>query len=141
MKKICFVCSGNECRSPMAEKIFNDLLKKENIKDIKASSAGVDTLPDQEMTLKAKRALKKLGINVGRTKSKQLKSIKSDTIYIAMTEFEKKHLNQQNVLSFKDIVGGEDVADPYGKDQDQYDKTAYQLQLYCGLLLQKLKKM
>lgn len=125
----------------MAEKIFKHMLKKENIKGIKATSAGIGVVSQQEMTLKAKRALRKLGINVGRTKSKQLKSVKSDTIYIAMTEFEKQHLNQKNVFSFKDIIGGEDVKDPYGKPQEEYDKTAHQLHFYCGLLLQKLKKM
>ena len=33
MIKIMFVCHGNICRSPMAEFIFKDLLKKEGLKD------------------------------------------------------------------------------------------------------------
>ena len=37
--KVCFVCLGNICRSPMAEYIFKDLLTKENIKmDIEVDS-------------------------------------------------------------------------------------------------------
>ena len=31
MKKILFVCKGNICRSPMAEYVFKDWLKKENL--------------------------------------------------------------------------------------------------------------
>ena len=33
MFKIMFVCHGNICRSPMAEFIFKDLLKQENLTD------------------------------------------------------------------------------------------------------------
>ena len=33
MIKICFVCHGNICRSPMAEFIMKDLIKKKNLED------------------------------------------------------------------------------------------------------------
>lgn len=33
MKKICFVCHGNICRSPMAEFIFKDKVNKLGLKD------------------------------------------------------------------------------------------------------------
>lgn len=33
MIKICFVCLGNICRSPMAEFIMKDKIKKLNIQD------------------------------------------------------------------------------------------------------------
>ncbi|MDD4088381.1 MAG: low molecular weight protein arginine phosphatase, partial [Tissierellia bacterium] len=38
---ILFVCTGNTCRSPMAEGIFKDMLKKNNIDNIIVSSAGL----------------------------------------------------------------------------------------------------
>ena len=31
MKKILFICSGNTCRSPMAQGIFNKLSKEKNL--------------------------------------------------------------------------------------------------------------
>lgn len=31
MIKVCFVCLGNICRSPMAEFVFKDMIKKENL--------------------------------------------------------------------------------------------------------------
>jgi protein-tyrosine phosphatase len=38
---VCFVCTGNICRSPMAEAVFADLLRKESLADrVQVSSAG-----------------------------------------------------------------------------------------------------
>ncbi|MBQ7652851.1 MAG: low molecular weight phosphotyrosine protein phosphatase [Clostridia bacterium] len=40
MYRVCFVCLGNICRSPMCESIFTHLLKEENISTIEAFSMG-----------------------------------------------------------------------------------------------------
>jgi protein-tyrosine phosphatase len=38
---VCFVCTGNICRSPMAEMVFREFLRKEGLEDrIKVTSAG-----------------------------------------------------------------------------------------------------
>lgn len=43
MKRILFVCHGNICRSPMAEYIFNDMVKKRGITGIISESAATST--------------------------------------------------------------------------------------------------
>jgi protein-tyrosine-phosphatase len=126
----------------MAEKIFKNMLKQNNVKGVMVSSAGIGAHEGIEMTLMAKRALKKVGINAGAHKSKQLKEILSDTIYITMTENEKNYLNKKNVLTFAQVVDvANHVEDPQGKTQQDYDNTAHQLHYYCGLLLSKIKKI
>ena len=34
VKKICFVCHGNICRSPMAEFLFKDMLRQKGLEDM-----------------------------------------------------------------------------------------------------------
>ena len=41
-KKIVFVCSGNTCRSPMAEAAFRKELKRRKISWYRVQSAGVN---------------------------------------------------------------------------------------------------
>lgn len=43
MYKILFVCHGNICRSPMAEFVFNDLVKKRGITGVFSQSAATST--------------------------------------------------------------------------------------------------
>ncbi|QKY71535.1 low molecular weight protein-tyrosine-phosphatase [Lentibacillus sp. CBA3610] len=42
MIRVLFICLGNICRSPMAEAVFRDLVKQENLSDkIEVDSAGL----------------------------------------------------------------------------------------------------
>src|SRR6266581_5721663 len=70
MKTILFVCTGNICRSPMAEGLFRHVVKGRN--DFRVLSAGVgavDGLPPSEHAV---RALRELGIDISRQRSRML---------------------------------------------------------------------
>ena len=44
MTKLCFVCHGNICRSPMAEFIMKDMVKKAGLSDeFEIASSAVST--------------------------------------------------------------------------------------------------
>lgn len=140
MKKICFVCIGNTCRSPIAEKIFNDMIKQKGIKGIKATSAGLCCQTGQNTDIKAKRALKALGYNIGAKKSCAFDATQKNTIFIAMTDQLRDSVGTKNMYSFSDF-GCNQIQDPYGYGQDVYDKTAKLLEQNIANLIQRLQRL
>ena len=71
--KILFVCTGNICRSPMAEQMLFQLLEQHNPElEIQVSSAGTMALDGYPMDPKAAIAITKLGFAHLRHKATQL---------------------------------------------------------------------
>ena len=70
MKTILFVCTGNICRSPMAEALFRRAVKDRG--DYRVRSAGVGALNGQPPSLHAVRALQDLGLDMSGQRSRQL---------------------------------------------------------------------
>ena len=59
--KVLFVCTGNTCRSPMAQAIFTHKAKEQKL-DMTADSAAISLTYGERVNPKAIEALKKLGI-------------------------------------------------------------------------------
>lgn len=59
--KILFVCTGNTCRSPLAEKLFQHLTK--DCVGIESASAGINALPNVRMSFDSERLLIQEGID------------------------------------------------------------------------------
>ena len=58
MKKVLFVCTGNTCRSPMAEAIFNNLCNKDSI----SFSAGIYASEGRPVSENSVLALSEIGL-------------------------------------------------------------------------------
>ena len=67
VKTILFVCTGNICRSPMAEGLFRQMVKDRT--DIQVGSAGVATGYGQPPSLHAVEVLRPRGIDISRYRS------------------------------------------------------------------------
>ncbi len=74
MTKVLFVCLGNICRSPTAEGVFHDLVRRRGLDtDIRMDSAGtsgwhIDAPPDSRACAEAKRR----GIDLSRQRSRKV---------------------------------------------------------------------
>ncbi len=67
--KVLFLCTGNSCRSQMAEGLANHL--KRDI--VEAYSAGTDPVPLNSLAVKA---MNQIGIDISKQKSKHLNELK-----------------------------------------------------------------
>lgn len=125
--RILFVCTGNTCRSAMAESIFKAEIKRRGLGGRFAiSSAGLSVNPGDEMNPAARAALTELGYRPHKHKSRPLtlaKAASSDLI-VCMTAAHKALINLENAYTVGEITGGGDVSDPFGLPAEEYVRAA-----------------
>ena len=153
-KKIVFVCTGNTCRSPMAELLLKRRIEELGLKGYTVNSAGIRAKRGDVINPKSAQVLEENGIVAEGFTSTKLtdKIVREAFAIVCMTESQKDFLTdmrwnalkkageeaqENNVHSFYEITGYE-VIDPYGKDIDCY-RYVYGL-LYAGIdrLIDKL---
>ena len=135
VKSILFVCTGNICRSPIAEGLFRALIG--NRKDIEVASAGVHAVRGQPPSLYAVQVCEDEGIDITRLRSQPLTAtlVERATHIFAMTG---AHLETIQMLfphgAEKSFLLREfeepgttvwrDVPDPIGLGRDVYEDCA-----------------
>lgn len=129
MTRVLFVCSGNTCRSPMAELYFNDLCRRAGRGDITSASAGVCAIPGVPIAAAAREALADLGIAAGDFRSRRLDGAllaESDLVVVMAAShraavaaaFPECRAPIRMLLEF--AGSGASVPDPYGESADVY---------------------
>ncbi len=148
MIKILFVCHGNICRSPMAEFIMKDMVKKAHMEELfEIASAGTSSEElGNPVYPPARRKLAEHGISCSGKTARQIN--KSDYDYYDMIIA----MEQVNLRNMKRIFGGDphgklsllldftdhpaDVADPWYTDD--FDTAWHDIEKGCKALVAKL---
>lgn len=144
MKKILFVCTGNTCRSPMAEGIFNHICRNENL-PFTAESAGICTLTGLPVSENSVCALEEVGIDISKVTATSIEDINFDdyALVAVMTEEHKMILCSYGVPAEKIYVLAEEtggISDPYGGSQGIYRKCREEIEEAVKILTERLRE-
>lgn len=131
MKNVLFVCTGNTCRSPLAEVLFRDLVK--DATDYEVGSAGTGAFSGQNASRHSVSLAKSKGLDLSKHQSR---AVTIDLIEKATHIFAlgRSHLSALlsdypeaedkiyllSEFTADDRLRGRDVSDPFGGDLEEY---------------------
>lgn len=150
MKKILFVCHGNICRSPMAEFVMKDLIKKAGLTSqfhIESAATSREEIGNP-IYPPAKRKLKEMGVPFGDHRAVQMTRADYDRYDLLLAA------DSANVRNMTRIAGGDpdhkirrllddcprprDIADPWYTGN--FDVTYDDIVEGCEALLDRLER-
>ncbi len=148
MFRILFVCHGNICRSPMAEYIMRDMLKKRGINGVITASAATSTEETGNgVHYGTRQILKRLGIDCSGKTARKMTAADADEYDLLLG------MDGANIANMKRITGGKgkikrlldysesprDIADPWFTGD--FESTYLDIKEGCEGLIRELIRM
>ncbi len=122
--KVMFVCTGNICRSPMAEAIFRDLAG-----DVEVSSAGTFALDGEMASFNAIETCKNHGLDLSGHRSTPVEGSDIGEMDLVLTatadhrDYLRRSYPNLKIHTIREYAGYDDldIADPYGYNLNVYE--------------------
>ena len=137
--KIMFICTGNICRSAMADAMLKKKVKDEN-KDIEVYSCGIFADQGDGSTREAIEVMKEYGIDLSKHRATHIRNSnieEMDVILCATTAHKNNVINmypelEDKVYTMKEYAGYDkndlDIKDPWGYDINTYRRCAREIE-------------
>lgn len=149
MRRILFICSGNTCRSPMAEGFFNQLAQAEAL-EWQASSAGLSASEaPAAASANAIAAASDYGADLSGHRSQRLDQALVDQadLLLTMTAAHKRRVEGRfaeaagKVHTLPSFAGQEgDIEDPYCGSLADYQEAARQIREAVTRVIDRLRR-
>ena len=148
--RIVFVCTGNTCRSPLAEVIARDLIRTRELENMVVESAGIAAYPGDPASPEAINAAGDNGLDLTSHRSRPLSRevVDAADLILAMTpghvtvvEASGDKGNTHLLSDFSAADGGagpEGVPDPFGGGPEAYIETFQTLERLVGTALDRI---
>ena len=155
-KKIIFVCTGNTCRSPMAEAICRSELRRIREEEVEVISAGLSVTQGGLLNGNSAIVLAENGLSLENFNSTPLtdEAVSKAYAVVCMTESQRNFLVENRALAFFKSVGkcgslgenihsfyslvGYEIPDPFGRDLNCYRETFERIAKAMPEVLEKL---
>ncbi len=146
--KILFVCTGNTCRSPMAEGFFKKILSRKAKEKIKVKSAGTGVIANSKPSKFAIKVMREKGIDISSHRAIPLTSEIVKEFDLILTMEERHRQRVINLFPFAtekawlltEFISGkrEDILDPAGEYLNIYRELSLLIEKEMRKLLKRL---
>lgn len=149
---LLMVCSGNTCRSPMAEAIMRGLWGPGAVPSLRVASRGTFAASGLPASPEAAAAMAERGLDLGKHLSAPVteEDLKRADLAVTMTAAHKKSLADRfpayrsKIRTLAEVSEGAvqgDVADPIGRGQLEYERVAETIAGGLSVLADRLRRL